>query len=42
MTPIMKMLARFVAQAAKPLNAPLIDYLVETQRQKEQTIDTIV
>ena len=28
-----------VAQAAKPLTLPLVDYLVETQRQKEQTID---
>ena len=28
-----------VGEAAKPLNAPLIDYLVDTQRQKEQKID---
>lgn len=31
--------AELVGEAAKPLNAPLIDYLVETQRQKEQKID---
>ena len=28
-----------VGEAAKPLNADLINYLVETQQQKEQTID---
>ena len=28
-----------VGKAAQPLNAPLIDYLVDTQRQKEQKID---
>mgnify|MGYP001388358088 CR=1 FL=1 len=28
-----------VGNAAKSINVPLIDYLVETQRQKEQTID---
>lgn len=31
--------AELVGEAAKPLNAPLIDYLVETKRQKEQKID---
>jgi len=31
--------AELVGEAAKPINAPLIDYLVDTQRQKEQKID---
>jgi len=31
--------AELVGEAAHPINAPLIDYLVDTQRQKEQKID---
>lgn len=31
--------SELVGEAAQPINAPLISYLVETQRQKEQKID---